>query len=104
MLSTKVDSYLRAVSEASTGEEAIASWRPGPVHPNHLKQFQTGPKRGKGHKGGRLRAKGTTRVSANVVDVATDLAVVTADEVALAATAEDQQLLTPASISKNGNG
>ena len=50
MLSTEVDSYLRGVSEASTGQEAL--WRPGPVHPNHLKRLQTGLKRGKGHKGG----------------------------------------------------
>ena len=52
MLSMEVDSYLRAVSKASTGEEAVALWRPGPVHPNHLKRLQTVPKRGKGHKGG----------------------------------------------------
>ena len=78
MLSTEVDSYLRAVLEANTGEEAIALWKPGPVNPNHLKRFQHGPKRGKGHKGG---AQGQGHKSA--VEGARDAAVVTAwDEVA----------------------
>ena len=52
MISTEVDSYLKAVHKASTGEEAVALWRPGPVQPIHLKQLQHRPKRGKGHKGG----------------------------------------------------
>ena len=52
MISTEVDSYLKAVHEASTGEEAIALWRPGLFQPIHLKRLQHGPKQGKGHKGG----------------------------------------------------
>ena len=52
MISAEVDSYLKAVHEALTGEEAIALWRPGPVQPTHLKRLQHGPKRGKAHKGG----------------------------------------------------
>ena len=52
MISTEVDFYLKEVHEASTGEEAVALWRHGPVQPSHLKRLQHGPKRGKGHKGG----------------------------------------------------
>ena len=52
MISTEVDSYLKAVHKASTGEEAVALWRPGPFQPTTLKQLQHRPKQVKGHKGG----------------------------------------------------
>ena len=62
MMSTEVDSYLRAVHEAKTAKEAIALWRLGPVQPSHLKRLQHGPKRGKGRKGGSQgQGHGTTR-------------------------------------------
>ena len=65
--------------------------------------FKTG-RRGARATKGVPRAEGTPRVSAGVADVATDVAVVTADEAAPAAMAEDPPSLTPASITINGNG
>ena len=103
MLSKEVDSYLTAVSEASSGQ--------GPLLCGDLAQsilttssgFKTGRRVARATKGV-PRAEGTPRVSTGVVDVATDLAVVSADEAAPAAMAEDPPSLTPASITINGNG
>ena len=52
MMSMEGDSYLWAVHEADTAEEAVALWGPGPAKPSQLKRLQQGPKRGKRRKGG----------------------------------------------------
>ena len=52
MMSTEVDTYLRAVHEVDTADEAIALWRPGPTKPSQLKRLQQEPKWGKGRRGG----------------------------------------------------
>ena len=94
MLSTEVDSYLRAVSEASTGdgEEAVAlSWPSSPQPPqaaSNRAEERQGPQRG------------CPRPGAQQKDGATEVAVVIADKAALAATAKDRPLLTPLSITK----
>ena len=52
MMSTEVDTYLRAVHEADTADVAVALSRPGPAKPSQLKRLQQEPKRGKGRRGG----------------------------------------------------
>ena len=81
MLSTEVDSYLRTVAEAATAQEAISLWQPGPVQSTPLKGLQSGPKKGKTHRGG-AQGRNTTRGLAGAVDIAADVAVAPADEAA----------------------
>ena len=69
MLSTEVDSYLHAVAKAATAQEAITLWQPGPVQSTPLKRLQSGPKKGKTHRGG-------------AADIASDVVVAPADEAA----------------------
>ena len=66
MMLTEVDTYLQAVSEADTADEAVALWRPGSAKPSQLKRLQQEPKLGKGHGGCRYSRPAPTVVNSGV--------------------------------------
>ena len=104
MLSMEICTYLRAVSEAATAQDAINLWQLGPAQTTPLKRLQ--PKKNK-----TPRERGTSRAPADVADTAATTADVVAAPAAKAAPAAEEAqavavappLLTPVFITIIGN-
>ena len=93
MLSTEEDTYLSAVTEAATAQEATDLWQPGPVQSTPLKRLQPGSKKGKTHRGG-AQGWGHYKGSRGRADITADMVVASADE-AWWTGAHDHQFLDP---------